>query len=136
MTIKDKIRSYAQEGGKLNPEPRNKTGTLLFEAFYWQELEAFAGDRQKAAWSALGAAKLIESDDYYRSVASGEFLAGESKWFSCRVKVSSPRKSIDKEAFLEAVARATKTSVTALEALWNAHQKESRAPISKRILEV
>jgi len=142
MTIKGQIYSLAT-GGKAGRTPvgpvpnpdRKNNGPYLFDIYYWQELSDLADKELKKAWKAATEAEVLEEDDTYRQVL-GETIAAESSSFSCVMKVSAPKKTIDKEAFLAAVSRKSRLAVSTLEALWEDHQKEGKAALSKRVLEV
>lgn len=118
--------------GLRNPDKGDNQGTLLFEALCWQEMQKLSTAKQKATWTALE--EIIGSDDELRK-KSGEHIAAESQHFTVLTTVATPRKSIDKEAFLDAAARKGRISRQALEDLWEDCMKESKAPLTKRIVE-
>lgn len=139
--IKDKILEVIHGAvdspqGVKNPDRRDNQGQHLFELFYWQELSKEADTQVGKLWEKAIEERLLKADDYYRNLGAGEIIGLESEYFSCLMKVSSPRKTIDKEKFLAAVAKKAKLPVSTLEKLWEDNQKEGKASLSKRILEV
>lgn len=140
-TIKDQITTLLDEKlkdtreGVRNPDRRHNSGPVLFEIAYWQEISDLADKRLKQSWTAAEENGVLKSDDYYRQTP-GETIAAESEKFSCLMKVSSPRKTIDKEAFIAAVAKKCRIAAAAIEDFWEANLKEGKASLSKKILEV
>lgn len=119
-----------------NPDRKSNGGQHLFEIYYWQEITALAEKELKKAWEAAATGGLIKDDDFYRKT-EGETIAAESGSFSCVMKVSAPRKTLDKEAFLDAVARKARVARPWFDELWETHTtKEGKAALSKRVLEV
>jgi len=139
--VRDKILETAHAlvdspAGVRNPDRRSNVGRVLFELYLWQELGKEAEDQLKSLWAKAVEEGLIKEDDHYRNLGPGETIAGESDSFSVLMKVSKARKSLDKEAFLSAVAKKAKIARPALDELWESCSKEGRASLSKRVLEV
>lgn len=72
--------------GTANPDKSN-TGSLLGEAFLWDEIVRFAKARSDSAWSKLEAEGLIEAP-----TGTGEHALLTSSNFVCTAKVSNPVK--------------------------------------------
>lgn len=135
--ILETLHSFADGRGNVikNPDQKGNKGPLLFEIFFWQEVGKEADTQLKQLWEKAYESEVIEADDDYRKKI-GETIAAESPSFTCLMKVGKGRDSLDKEAFLAAVAKRARISVEALEELWDKHQVTSKNSLSKRVLEV
>lgn len=141
MNIKEQISAYATEGldpksGIKNPDRKHNGGTRLYDIYFWQELSALADARLKEAWASAAEQGLVKSDDHYRNAGPGESIAAESPSFSVLMKVSSPRKTLDKEALLDTLSKKLRIARPAVEDLLEQHMKEGKASLSKKVLEV
>lgn len=139
--IKDRILEVIHAAadtpqGVRNPDRKSNTGQVLFELFFWQEVQKEAETQTERIWEKAVEGKLVKDDDYYRNVGPGEVIAAESDTFSCLMKVGKGRATLDKEAFLLAVAKKARISVESLQELWDKHQKVGKNSLSKRVLEV
>lgn len=136
--IKDTIldRCVAVLDEVKNPDRKYNVGARLFEIFCWQEISKLADERLKESWSSAAEAGLIKTDDHYRNLGAGEVIAAESPSFSALMKISAPRKNLNRNDFLNAVARKARISRESLEELWDDCSEEGKPPLSKRILEV
>lgn len=138
--IKDRILETLHEipdnsQGIRNPDRKTAAGAVLFELFFWNTVQDEAETQVKKLWAKAVTDKVLKDDDHYRNLGPGETIAAESSTFSCLMKVGKGRNTLDKEAFLAAVARKARISVEALEELWDKHQKEGKNSLSKRVLE-
>jgi hypothetical protein len=119
------------------PELRKNEGTLYVHTFLWQELSSVADDKLKKAWAAAqGKDGVIETDDEMRARGLGEHIVSESGSFSCVAKVTTPRKTLDRDEFIAKAALAFKVKPALVIALLESCSKEGKYPLTKRILEV
>lgn len=138
MLLKDKLLAYVNaigspKSGVRNPSEKSNTGSALFRAFVWQEISSHAEKEGKKAW-----AEVLEiagqDDDSLREHPQGESILLEGGAFSAIVKITAPRKTFSKEAFIAAVAKQYKIPVAKLEALAAKCVVEGKPPVSKRVL--
>ena len=136
-SIKEQLAAYLAALGKsvVNPDRKSNTGALLFEIYTAQELATLAEKKAEAAWAQLEEQGLIPSDDKLRR-EEGERIVVESGHLSAMVKVSAPRQTFDKEAFITAVCRKYKLPVAAVTALADSSKKAGKAALGKKVLEV
>jgi len=111
-------------------------GPYFGTIFYWQEIKKFSEAAHEAAWKIAQKAKVAPEDDDLRDLGNGEHIISDSKLFSFIVKVDNPRKTFDQEAFIEQISRKYKLNVAELSKIAATCMKDSKPPLSKRILEV
>lgn len=137
-TLKDKLIAYVNaigspKSGVRNPDEKSNTGGALFRAFVWQEISSHAEKEIKKAWS-----EVLEitghDEDSLRKEPQGESILLEGSIFSAIVKVTAPRKTFSKEAFIAAIAKQHKIPAAKLEALAAKCVVEGKPPVSKRVL--
>jgi len=144
MTEKCKDRLTAQldqlaaiNGPVLKIKRGDNQGPLLGAIFLWQETVKEAKERLESAWKAAVDADIIPDDDSLRE-KKGETIITESDQFSCVAEVEKPRKVFNRDKFIDAVAKKFKIDRARLDAIAVASPctTDSKAPLSKRILEV
>jgi hypothetical protein len=136
-SIKEQLAAYLAGLGKsvVNPDRKSNVGTLLFEVYTAAELANLAEKKAEQAWEQLEVQGLIPSDDKLRR-EEGERIVVESGHLSAMIKVSAPRQTFDKEAFITAVCKKYKLPVAAITALADGAKKVGKAALSKKVLEV
>jgi hypothetical protein len=124
--------------GVLKTSRADTTGSILGRIFVWQEALKYAEKQLDGAWKSAVLAKLIPDDDTLRdgSAIGDEKIVAESKHFSIVTKVGSPRELFQLDEFITALAEEYKLDPGALNALALTCKKDSKAPLSKRVLEV
>lgn len=118
-----------------NPDRKSNTGNLLYRAFVLQTLASLAESGLKATWKSMETEGLLPDDEQLRAVP-GERIITESSHFSLMVKVSAPREVFDRDIFIARVAKKYKIPAASLAALAEQCYASSKAPLSRKVLEV
>lgn len=122
--------------GTQNPDAKDNQGAFLGPVFFWETVSDLAHDRAKDAWSSLSENNLIPADDTLRSRITGEEVITKSPHFVLQVKVSQPRESFDQTLFIDKVAKKFSIDRHKLVELAATCKKASKAPLSKRVIEL
>lgn len=141
MTIKQRINQRLL--AMVKPEAKIITkfkdddrGVFFATIFLWQEVKKYSESALEAAWKTAVAAKVVSEDEDLRDLGQGEHIISDSRLFSFIAKVDNPRQSFDQEAFIRRVATKYKLDPDALAKIAVECVKDSKPPLSKRILEV
>jgi len=117
-----------------NPEIGNDLGQRLWNIYVWQEIFSYAKKRVEAGWRDLLAAGYIPTDDELRE-KRGNIIVNESNALSCVVKVDDPRMMFDIEGFIDKLHELHGLDKQELILLAANCQKESKAVLTKRVVE-
>ena len=121
--------------GTQSPDHSN-LGGVLSEIYLWETVRDYAADKCKTAWLSLEREKLIKPDDFLRDNIDKEEVVVHSDHFSIVAKVSTPRSTFDRDLFIEKVGKKFKIDKHKLIDLAQQCTKQSKAPLSKRIIEI
>lgn len=111
-------------------------GPYFGPIYFWQEIKKYAESAHEAAWKTAQKAKVVPDDDALRDMGEGEHIIADSRLFSFIAKVDKPRDAFDLEKFCSVISKRFKVDEAALSKLAADCQKQSKSPLSKRILEV
>lgn len=117
----------------VNPDKTN-TSSFLARIFYWSNAKKYADDQIKATFKELVDEGLIESDDKLREAAETKVIL-ESPSFKLLAKVNPPRKSFDKDLFINLVHEQCGVSKLKLKKLAEESYSLSKAPLTKQVIE-
>ncbi len=139
--IKDKLIEALDKlsgNGLLKTSRGDNSSQILGRVFIWQETVKYAEQQLKGAWQAAVAAEVIPDDDTLRegSTIGDERIRADSKHFSLVTKVSAPRELFSRDKYITAVAKRFKLDQGVLNAMAIECMEPSKAPLSKRVLEV
>ena len=136
VTVKEDVTTYLNDlVEECKPNRLSNTDSAFYEAFIWQETIKFAEKKFKDAMSAV--AETVEStDDQLRRLDEGEHTVGTGTRFCVLAKIGAPRKNFDKEGFIATVARKWKIPVAKLEVVAETSVKDTKASLSKRVVEL
>lgn len=119
-----------------NPDRGSNTGKFLFDIFVWQEVSSLADKRLRDAWKAAQVeSSVVEPDDVLREKGPGDHITEETDHFSLYVKISEGRKAINRDLFIEKVAKRYKLKVADLEKIAETCRVEGTRACTKRVLE-
>jgi hypothetical protein len=116
------------------PSRMNNRDTLLCDVYIWQEAMILAKRHYDDAIKDL--ATLVPSDENLRRLGVGEHTIEPGNAFAFLAKISKPRETFDKDAFIATVARKFRVPVAKLEAVAEVSKKEGNAALSKRVIEL
>lgn len=134
--IKDDVASYLTNmATDCKPRRMSNLDTALYEAFLWQEAISFAEKKYKAAMTALTDA-VSTTDDQMRALDEGEHTVSTGNRFCVIAKIGAPKKCFDKEVFITNVAHKWRIPVAKLETMAEVSKKDTKASLSKRIVEL
>ena len=136
LNIIKAVSRLGETNGTKNPDSRNNVGAALGKVYLWRVAVEIATDRLKTAWNDLTNKELIPEDEILRKSIEGETVAIKSPSFGLQIKVSKPRESFDKDAFLDKVSKKFKIEKHKLIELSKECTKLSKAPLSKKIVEL
>lgn len=141
MTIKQSIISLLtvnlNSGSKIIKRFReDDLGPYFGTIYYWQEIKKHAESALETSWKLAQKSKVIPDDDDLRDLGAGEHIIADSKQFSFIAKVDRPRQNFDPEQFIQLVAKRYKLSAPDLTKMAAGCLKDSKPPLTKRILEV
>lgn len=120
----------------VNAYREDNTDMLLCDMFVWQELAAAATKNLKKAQQSLDKSELVPEDDALRTYEVGDHTIETSGHFAFTVKVSEPRALFDKDAFVVLAVKKLKVKKSVIRDLLEASTSESKAPLSKRVVEL
>jgi hypothetical protein len=140
MTIKqgiiDVLNDSMSAGKLIKKYKEDDLGPYFWSIFYWQEIKKHSEAAHEAAWKVAQRAKVVKDDDDLRDLGGGEHIIADSKLFSFIARVDSPRQTFDPEKFIKLVAKKFKLDEDVLTRMAADCLKDSKPPLSKRILEV
>lgn len=123
-------------GTDIPPPDKTNTGRVLFGIYIWQELERYASQRIKEAWTnAQCPDGICEADDLLRQFPPGEREVTSSKSFSLVVEVKKPAMRVNNEQFLAKLAKRFKVTVPEIEAIAETCKVENKPSLTKRVIE-
>lgn len=123
-------------GSPINPD-RSNSGKQLWNVYFWQVVAELAEAREKAAWESVqGSDGLVDDDEALRALTIGEHIAAESNKFSVLVKVSTPRKNLDRDKMVQELARKFRIASDKIEAVIEKCKVPGKASLQKRIVEL
>jgi len=111
-------------------------GPYFSTIFFWQEVKKYSESALDAAWKIAASAKVVPDDDDLRDKGQGEHIISDSRQFSFIAKVDKPRQTFDQETFIKQLAERFKLNEELLTKMAANCLKDSKPPLSKRILEV
>ena len=122
--------------GTRNPDQQHNVGALIGDAYFWDTVQDLAASKSRSAWSTLEKEGFIQNKDDIRNEVDGEKTLVHSPSFAVIAKVSNPRASFDKDAFITLVSSKFKIDKHKLVELAQDCTKQSKAPVSLKILEI
>lgn len=122
--------------GTRNPDEQDNQGAFLGPVFLWSTIADIADDKIKESWKTLSANNLITTDDVLRDSINGETILVSSPSFALQVRVTSPRESFDQTLFIEKAAKKFNIDKHKLVELATQCKKASKAPLSKKVIEL
>lgn len=129
----DRIESL---NGTANPDASSNSGSFLGPVFLWETIHNIAQDKMKKAWTNLAENNLIPADDTLRDKVKGDEVIISSPSFALQVKVTQPRESFDQTLFIDKAAKKFSIDKHKLMELAAQCKKSSRAPLSKKVVEI
>jgi hypothetical protein len=130
------LDKLATLNGTRNPDETDNQGAFLGPVFLWETVRDIAADKVKSAWSAVSENNLISTDDVLRDKINGEEILVSSPSFALQVRVTQPRESFDQTLFIEKAAKKFSIDKHKLVELAAQCKKQSRAPLSKKVVEI
>lgn len=135
QSIQKALDRIPMNNGTRNPDQSN-IGGVIGEAYLWDTVQELAASKSKAAWDTMEKEGFIPPKDLLREKGSGEVSLVSSDNFTVISKVTAPRASFDKDAFIDLVAKKFKIDKHKLVEASKSCTKESRAPVSLKIMEI
>lgn len=136
VTVKEDVNTFLNDLlEQCKPSRLSNVDSTFYEAFVWQEALKFAEKKYKDAMVAVAEA-IEQTDDQLRRLDEGEHSVGAGAKFCVLAKISAPRSNFDKEGFIATVARKWKIPAAKLEVVAESSKKETKASLSKRVVEL
>jgi len=135
MSYKTEIARKLSAFHVKSPDQTN-VGGFLADVYLWDTVATLAKGHLEDAWRALEREKIIPSDVTMRETVEGESIAAKTAKFQVYIKVSNPRTIFDKDTFIAKVAATFNVSKPKLLELAKECVSQTRAPLSKRVIEV
>lgn len=132
------LKAFGRLGsnGTKNPDERSNVGRYLGEIFLWDYAAELCSSKAREAWRLLAADQIISSDDELRATIEAETVIAKSPHFAMSVKVGNPRMMFDQERFIDAISSKFKIDKHKLVELAKECKSPSRAPLSKKVIEI
>lgn len=134
MTIQSEIHRKLSRYQPINPDKTN-VSPYLASIMYYQNMKKYADEKIKQTYKELVSEKLIPSDDEVRQNGESEKVILSSPSFKLIYKLSAPRKSFDKDLFIERVATELGVSKLKLKKIAEESVKHSIPPLTKTVIE-
>lgn len=135
-TLKNDIVGWLDELHEQcdRPARMDNRDTLLCDVYIWQEIAGYASKKHTEAMKDL--ATLVPADDELRAQDVGEHTVESGRYFAFVTKIATPRQTFDAGTFMTQVARKWKVPLDKLKTLANTTYKETKAALSKRVIEL
>lgn len=135
MSYKTEIARKLSQFHVASPDKSN-VGGYLADVYLWETVADLAEKKREEAWRALTSNKFVPPDDTLRETVDGESIVVRTPYFIVHAKVSNPRSIFDRDTFIQKVSEKFKISKPKLIELAAKCVSQTRAPLSKRVLEV
>lgn len=135
-TVKENVVAYLEDlATECKPTRLSNLDTSLCDAYIWQEVMNLAAQKYKTAMAEL-ADTVSVTDDEIREYAVGEHSISTGNRFCLIAKIQACRQNFDKDIFIEKAAKKFAVPLAKLKALAEISKKDSKAPLSKRVVEL
>jgi len=135
MNFKANITKALYKLNVKSPDQSN-VGGYLADVYLWETIEKLAKGKAEDAWRSLVREHIIPADDTLRENVIGRFISTKTDHFIVEVEIKNPRSLFDKEEFIKKVSAEFKIPKHKLDELAATTISHTRAPLTKRVLEV
>jgi hypothetical protein len=97
-----KALSRLGKNGTENPDAKHNVGSLLGEAYMWDQVEKYAKNKSDAAWKAMEKEGLVPDK---KSLDPGEYQLADSPSFAIFAKVTQPIRRFDGQELANLLAK-------------------------------
>jgi len=135
MNFKADITKALYKLSVKSPDTSN-TGGYIADVYFWETIEKLAAGKAEDAWRSLARERIIPGDETLRENVVGRFISAKTDHFIVEVEIKNPRSLFNKDEFIKKVSAEYGISKHKLDELAATTITQTRAPLTKRVLEV